>query len=217
MKLRVRFLPMAIGVAMLALGLRVADFVRSTGVAHAQQAPGANEPVPAPVELAQAPAGDDAKPNDAEAPADVTQLSASEIQVLQQLVARRGEIEKRAADLDKREALLKAAEERINAKVTEMKVLQAKVEQAIRKYDEQEEQRRQNLVRIYETMKPSEAARVFEQMDLPTLVDLVDRMNTRKVAPILAAMNPVRAKQVTTELSKRRTPADGANPPPVGG
>jgi flagellar motility protein MotE (MotC chaperone) len=57
-------------------------------------------------------------------------------------------------------------------------------------------------------MKPQEAARIFEQMDLITLVEMVERMSERKVAPVLAQMNPVRAKQVTTELSKRRKPGE---------
>ncbi len=123
-------------------------------------------------------------------------------------MARRAEIERRGAELSRREALLKAAEERIQTKIEEMKKLQAGVEQAIRRYDEQEEQRRKSLVKIYETMKPQEAAKIFEQMDLTTLVEMIERMSERKVAPVLAAMNPVRAKQVTTELSKRRKPGD---------
>jgi len=64
------------------------------------------------------------------------------------------------------------------------------VEQAISKYDEQETKRLDSLVKIYETMKPTEAAKIFEQMDLPTLVALAERMSTRKVAPVLAQMNP---------------------------
>jgi flagellar motility protein MotE (MotC chaperone) len=91
-----------------------------------------------------------------------------------------------------------------------LKKLQGGVEQAISRYDDQETKRIENLVRIYETMKPNEAARIFEQLDLPTLTGLAERMSTRKLAPVIAQMNPVRAKQLTTELSKRRKPSDGA-------
>ncbi len=221
MKQRVRFLPLTIAVATVLLGLKLGVLWLSSGTAQAQQQPPAQTPpAPAPAAAATpaaAPAA--AKPQEpaaakgAEAPAaadsqDVTNLSGSEIAVLQQLAARRAEIEKRSSDLDRREAVLKAAEERINAKILELKKLQASVEQAIGTYDANETKRLENLVKIYETMKPAEAARIFEQMDLPTLVGLVERMNTRKVAPILAAMNPVRAKQVTTELTKRRQPGD---------
>jgi flagellar motility protein MotE (MotC chaperone) len=175
----------------------VGDLWRSTGTAQAQQ-PAAPAAAPAAPAAAPTPA---AKTTD-----DVTTLTGAEIEVLQQLAARRSDIEKRAADLDRREAVLKGAEERIDAKIREIKKLQATVEQAISRYDEQETKRLDSLVKIYETMKPTEAAKIFEQMDLPTLVALAERMSTRKVAPVLAQMNPVRAKQVTTELSKRRQP-----------
>jgi len=230
---RVRILPVAIGLAVLVLGLKVGDVWRHSGSAHAQQPPAQAPAAPAaPAPAASAPATPAEAPVGATPAAptrsldDITNLTANEIEVLQQLVARRAEIERRGAELSRREALLKAAEERIQAKIEEMKKLQAGVEQAIRRYDEQEEQRRKSLVKIYETMKPQEAAKIFEQMDLTTLVEMVERMSERKVAPVLAAMNPVRAKQVTTELSKRRKPGDtpgqpaaaaGAPPAPTGG
>ena len=207
----IRLLPLVIVIAVLALGLKAGDLWRQSGTAHAQQPPAQAPAQPAPATPAPA------RPLD-----DITNLTASEIEVLQQLAARRAEIERRAGEIGRREALLKAAEDRIEAKVQELKKLQEGVEQAIRRYDEQEEQRRKSLVKIYETMKPQEAAKIFEQMDLTTLVEMVERMSERKVAPVLAAMNPVRAKQVTTELSKRRKPGDtvgaaaGATPPAGG-
>lgn len=221
---RVRILPVAIGLAVLVLGLKVGDAWRHSGTAYAQQPP-AQPAAQAPA--APAPAAAPAQPAEAPAPAavgatptpparaldDITNLTASEIEVLQQLVVRRAEIERRGVELSRREAVLKAAEERISAKIEEMRKLQAGVEQAIRRYDEQEEQRRKSLVKIYETMKPQEAAKIFEQMDLTTLVEMVERMSERKVAPVLAAMNPVRAKQATTELSKRRKPGDTPGQP----
>ena len=66
--------------------------------------------------------------------------------------------------------------------------------------------RRQSLVRMFQNMKPSEAARIFEQMELPVLLELVEAMNERRAAPILAQMNPIRAQQVTSELARRRQP-----------
>jgi flagellar motility protein MotE (MotC chaperone) len=217
---RVRILPIAIALAVAVLGLKIGDAWRHSGSALAQQpqaqpaqapaAPAAQAPAEAPP---AAPVGAAPSASPARALDDITNLTASEIEVLQQLVVRRAEIERRGAELSRREAVLKAAEERIQAKIEEMKKLQAGVEQAIRRYDEQEEQRRKSLVKIYETMKPQEAAKIFEQMDLTTLVEMVERMSERKVAPVLAAMNPVRAKQVTTELSKRRKPGETPGQP----
>ena len=37
---------------------------------------------------------------------------------------------------------------------------------------EQEQARRTSLVRMFQNMKPTEAARIFEQMEMPTLVEI---------------------------------------------
>src|SRR3546814_4430099 len=55
----------------------------------------------------------------------------------------------------------------------------------------------QSLVKIYESMKPKDAARIFEELDMEVLLEVVERMKERKTAPILAEMNPERAKTVT--------------------
>ena len=55
-------------------------------------------------------------------------------------------------------------------------------------------------------MKPPEAARIMEQMELPQLVELLERMKERSASPILGQMHPVRARQVAAELAKRRGP-----------
>ena len=229
MTTRIRFLPIAIGIAIVVLGLRVGALFVGGDPAQAQQAttpPAAPAPAatPAAAPAAPAPAGAPAAGATpaaagaaANAPAakaastqeqDVTNLSGSEIQVLQQLAGRRAEIEKRSSELDRREAVLKAAEERIDAKIQELKKLQASIQQAIGTYDDQETKRIENLVKVYETMKPQEAARIFEQLDMPTLMGIVEKMNTRKLAPVLAQMNPVRAKMMTDEFAKRRKPGE---------
>jgi flagellar motility protein MotE (MotC chaperone) len=69
----------------------------------------------------------------------------------------------------------------------------------------------ESLVKIYESMKPKDAARIFEALELPILLDVMERMREAKSAPILAAMDPMKAKEVTSSLAERRTiPA----PPP---
>jgi flagellar motility protein MotE (MotC chaperone) len=52
-------------------------------------------------------------------------------------------------------------------------------------------------------MKPKDAARVFDEMPLPILLDLVGGMKEGNSAPILAKMNSVKARQVTAGLAAR--------------
>jgi flagellar motility protein MotE (MotC chaperone) len=127
-----------------------------------------------------------------------------EVDVLQQLAKRRQELDQRARQLDEREALVKAAEQRMEQKMAELRALQATVEELLKKRDAADEQQLASLVKIYENMKPQAAAQVFEEMDMDVLLDVVSRMKERKVAPILAQVSPTRAKELTYELMQRR-------------
>lgn len=131
-------------------------------------------------------------------------LSDAELAALQNLAARRDQLDAREKALDTRAGLLAAGEKRVDAKIAELKELQATLQGLIKTYDEQETAKLASLVKIYENMKPKEAAPILEKLDMDTLLDLVERMKERKVAPILARMNPARAKEITDELARRR-------------
>ena len=103
-----------------------------------------------------------------------------------------------------REGLLKAAEKRISRRVSELKQLQKTINDLIKTHDDQQETKIASLVKIYEAMKPKDAARIFEQLDLNTLLIVAERMKERKLAPVMAQMNPEKAKDVTVELSRLR-------------
>jgi len=105
--------------------------------------------------------------------------------------------------------MLKAAESRIDKKVEEMKNLQATIEKLLASYDEQQEKKVASLVKIYESMKPKDAAKIFEELEMDVLLMVVERVNSRRLAPILAAMDPQKAREVTVELSRLRNLPEG--------
>ncbi len=131
-------------------------------------------------------------------------LSDSEIELLQRLAERRETLEERSRAAEKQQALLRAAEARIDQKVRELKSMQATIEQLIKTYDDQQEAKVRSLVKIYENMKPKDAARIFEELDMETLLLVAERMKERKLAPIMAQLNPTKAKDVTEELARLR-------------
>lgn len=55
---------------------------------------------------------------------------------------------------------------------------------------------------MYENMKPKEAARIFDKLDMTVLLGVVQQMKTRKMAPILAKMNSSVAQRLTVELAR---------------
>lgn len=134
-------------------------------------------------------------------------LSESEMDLLLTLSSRRGELDEREGGLDQREALLQAAEMRIDEKVNALEGARLEIESLLGMLEEAEEARLARLVQVYEIMKPAEAAGIFDGLDRDVLLSVMEKMNERKLAPILAAMNPALARELTADLSlKRRLP-----------
>ena len=139
-----------------------------------------------------------------------------EIDILEHLATRRKALESREQDLDRRSDLLRAAEARLDQKLTEMKDLQATLGRLMKANDEQQQTKLRSLVKIYENMKPKDAARIFEELDMDTLLPVAERMSERKLAPVMAEMNLAKAKDITQELAKLREVGSGKRPPGAG-
>jgi flagellar motility protein MotE (MotC chaperone) len=132
-------------------------------------------------------------------------VSAAERQLLQDLRNRRAELDARAALLQQRETILDAAEHRLTARIGEMATLQARLEQLETARREHNDANWAGLVKVYESMKPREAAAIFNDMDMPVLLEVLDRMKDAKAAQVLGAMQPDRARMVTAQLAALRT------------
>ena len=101
--------------------------------------------------------------------------------------------------------MLSAAERRIDTKISELAKIKATIEQLLKKHDAKQEAKLKSLVKIYENMKPKDAARIFDRLELSILLDVVERMRESKTARIMANMTPARAKSVTSALAQRGT------------
>ena len=129
--------------------------------------------------------------------------SAGERAILERLQDRRQELDTRGRELEMRENLLKATEKRLEAKVAELKDVEARVNSAMGNRDQADAQRFKNIVAMYENMKAKEAARIFERLDLKILVDVATQIKPAKMSEILAQMPPEAAERLTVELAKR--------------
>jgi flagellar motility protein MotE (MotC chaperone) len=133
-------------------------------------------------------------------------LSPAEIEILQELSARRTQLDKRAADVDQQQVVLRAAEKRIDEKIAKLQDLQKSIQASVDKQNAVDDARTQSLVKIYETMKPPDAAQILSQLDMPILLQMLSHMKEAKTAPILAAMDPAKAEAITTAMAKRQNP-----------
>jgi flagellar motility protein MotE (MotC chaperone) len=215
---RFRLLPITIFLLVLMLGVRVGDSWRvltrggslpevaalqaqtppppAPGGAPADtKAPGPGVP---PKEGADAPAADAGEANRS------PKAETVDLELVKHLTDRREELDGRARELDQREALMVAAEKRLDQKLAELEGVRNEIQGLLKQIDDKQKAQLESLVRIYETMKPKDAARIFEALEMPVLLEVVERMKEAKTALILGAMDPIKAKDLTTALAERR-------------
>jgi flagellar motility protein MotE (MotC chaperone) len=143
-------------------------------------------------------------------PIDVNNLTPSELQLLQSLAKRRDEINSKSEEMGMREAILNATEKRIDGKIIELKTLEKRVQKLIAVHDEEADKRMKSLVKVYESMKPKDAARIFERLEMDILIDVTVRMKEVKMAAVLAKMESEKARELTVRLANlRKFPENG--------
>jgi flagellar motility protein MotE (MotC chaperone) len=136
------------------------------------------------------------------------QISDSERSVLLDLRQRRRQLDALGESLTARESLLAAAEQKVAARVSELQSLQKKLEALDAAQKQKEDAGWQGLVKTYEAMKPRDAAAIFNDLALPVLLAVLDRMKDAKAAAVLSAMAPDKARDVTAELVRMRMSHD---------
>lgn len=131
--------------------------------------------------------------------------SKEEMKILRELSNRRQKLDKTEESLNIRANVLQATENKLEQKVTELKALQDQVSELMKGYDEKEDAKYRSLVKIYENMKPREAAKIFDELEMNMLVQIITRMKEARSAPIIASMHPSKAKELSIELTKYKS------------
>ena len=147
--------------------------------------------------------------------------SASERAVLERLQERRGAMDERAREMEMREALLQAAERKIDGRITDLKAIEDKLDAGAKAEKAEIDKQLKTVVVMYETMKPKDAARVFDRLKLDVLVPVASAMKPQRMAEILAAMSPEAAERLTVAMATKgieaqSMPASAANAAPAG-
>ena len=199
-----RLLPLALA-AMAALALVKLERVLGGGAPHMPAAALASVPPPATSSPPPASTPPASPPPASTLAFQAAPEAVAERVLLENLRARRLELELQAEELAQRELLLSAAERRVAERVNELRSLQSGLEGEVRARDEREEARIRQLVRVYEAMRPRDAAAILDDLDMPILLQVIERMREAKASPVLAAMRPERARAATAELSRHRS------------
>jgi flagellar motility protein MotE (MotC chaperone) len=130
-------------------------------------------------------------------------VSPSERAILERLQSRRQELDARAREIDIRENLLKAAEKRVEARVEELKAIESRITVANQQKNDADVARFKGIITMYEGMKPKDAAKVFDRLEMPVLFEIASQIAPRKMADILGLMAPEVAERLTVEMARR--------------
>lgn len=125
----------------------------------------------------------------------------ADVAIEQRLSERRAELDARAAELDMRLALVEAAERRLEERAASLAGVEARIAALVEEKQDMEDAQFAAVVAMYEAMKPRDAAGILNNLDIDVMVRIARAMNVRKMSPILAAMDPARAQQLTTRLA----------------
>ena len=136
-------------------------------------------------------------------PEQTQPVSASERAILERLQARRQELEARAREIDIRESLLKAAEKRIESKVEELKAVESRISTVTEQKSENDAARFKGIITMYEGMKPKDAAKVFDRLEMSVLIEIATQIAPRKMSDILGLMQTEAAERLTVEMARR--------------
>jgi flagellar motility protein MotE (MotC chaperone) len=159
----------------------------------------------------------------AESPAQLAKdagLSPAELQVIQALGARRGELDSREQGLDTQLALIQAAEQKVDARIATMNGLKGDLQGLLGQLDDKQQAEVDRLVKVYEAMKPADAAARFTLLTDEVRLPIAAKMKERALSAMIAKMSPPEAKRLTESLAARYIAQAAAakqaiNPPPA--
>ena len=189
----VRLLPSVVVVGTALLVLKTSGLVHEAYAEAASQksAPLTNDPVPANADYAGG--------------ADDEIASASEVDVVNALAKRRKELDARQTTLNTQANMIAAAEQRVDAKIAQLKQLQTQINALLVQRDDAQKAQVAALVKTYSSMKPVDAARIFNSLPDDVLLPVAQSMKSDVLALVMAKMSSDAAQKLTVRLADRLT------------
>jgi len=134
-------------------------------------------------------------------PAEQAGLSEQELNVYLTLGQRNRLLNERENEIATREGLLKVTQQQIDERIAKLESLKSDINGLLGKLDEKEEKQIQTLIKLYDTMKPKAAAKIFTGLDKDVLLRVASRIKSENLAKIMAAMPAGKAAELTVALA----------------
>ena len=127
----------------------------------------------------------------------------AEIQHERQLLAQQGQA------MLEREAKLQLGQQTLETEAQQLLGFKSALEELLAKVESAQNEDIDRLVNLYRNMKPKEAAGIINELDMESTVLILATMAERDAAPILANIDPSRARAISKILIQRsKLPGD---------
>ncbi|MDC7695507.1 MULTISPECIES: MotE family protein [Asticcacaulis] len=135
-------------------------------------------------------------------------MSPSELKVIQALAQRRAELDAREKQMATQEQLIAAAESKLDGRIKQLGDLKTQVQALLDQANKTGDEDVARMVKVYESMKPKDAAKVMETLKDEVRLPIAAKMKERNLAAVLAQMQPDKARDLTEKLAQRMKRAD---------
>lgn len=113
---------------------------------------------------------------------------------LSKLNDRKKELDAREEELNRMEAELVKQKEEMENRLKELDTMRGKISGILEDRVKIDEQRVENLVQMYSTMKAPQAAKIFETLDEDLAIEILSRMKKKNAADIMNLVKPEKAQ-----------------------
>jgi flagellar motility protein MotE (MotC chaperone) len=124
-------------------------------------------------------------------------------EILQSLNRERELVAAQKEEMSKRIAEIALAEERLSIERESLTELQTSIEDLLARVEASQTEDLNRLIDFYKNMKPVDAARIMDDLDIETTILILGEMKPRLAAPILAKVSPVRARAISKIILER--------------
>lgn len=123
------------------------------------------------------------------------------------LQSRKDELDQREEELKRKEQAITEKEVALELRLKELEEMRSKISSILEERTKTDEKKLETLVQVYTSMKPPQAAKVFETLDEDLAVELLGRMKKKSAADIMNLLKPEKAQLFSERIAGYRLPA----------
>lgn len=127
--------------------------------------------------------------------------SAPNMEYLSKLNQRKKELDSREEELNRMETELQKQKTELETKIVELEKMRRSISSVLEEKIQKDNQKIDELVQMYTSMKPPQAAKVLESMDENLVVEILSKMKKKSAAEIMNLLKPEKAQSISEKYA----------------